>query len=174
MRLRIDCQDCGWICSRALREPWKFFIEDFPPIESGIILRSAFGGRVLADAMCVSNVYYVDDLKHVLRSSRGGPLSARESVLVDFIDETGKVVKDHEELKFSGGFQQYQVVWRSCPRCTLCCKACTRTGAHQLCSHGGTKHLWHFCKSGKYIVQGYHEHCGLRELIHGLLRDLAD
>ena len=139
-------------------------IQDPPSIGSCIILRSAFDGQVLAEFSFTDavDVYYVGDLLDVL-CSRRGPLSARERLLVDIIEAaSGMVLQWHEELVYSGEVQEYLVLMRPCPRCTLCDKACTRTGPHQLCSHGGTEHLWHFAPPGeRCTVQGYYEECNL-------------
>ena len=102
-----------------------------------------------------------------------------EMALYDLIREDGCGVSyeggvQYDELEWG---QSYLLLKRTCPRCTLCDKACQRVGVHKLCSHGPSTmgkgqlglHLWHSLNrvspGGKIMVttQGYCNGCGLRE-----------
>ena len=82
-------------------------------------------------------------------------------------------IESDEHLKWG---HSYTLVRRSCPRCTLCNRICTRKGEHKLCAHGTKDHLWHMPRNqsmrGLFIaVQGYHKQCRLTQEDSGLTQE---
>ena len=162
--MRIEIHS-AWVCPSAA------YAENAPPArvyanyaKSGRLrVRHALSGALLADwswsetfdwPWSISD-FFIPDLLINLE------VPPRQRLLADFIDAQSNVLVERCEDLINNGFsRELLLVYRKCPRCTMCNGACMRKLAdHHLCSHIGTsecRSAWHFSRS-KLFVEGY---CG--------------
>ena len=77
-----------------------------------------------------------------------------------------QIVECDKQLNFG---EAYTIEARSCARCTICKRCCTRKGTHRLCAHGGFEHLW--CRPQDHGIKGKCSLIQVEGYVNGSLLD---